>query len=219
MSDPEDWFKRNAATISSPLDLATSPLGETLSRLQLPERGRFVDVGGANGHLAAGIKARYPGWNGVVVDHSSEACVVGQKQFPELSFVNGCITERGGLDGLDGDFDLVIIAGVFSMLPRSGLAQTIANLDLLTSPRLGKIVIRDFASAFPSVTESHHSQTQKIYKQDYSRIFTGLGTYHLVFSEISEVDSSKSYDPESFFDLRRVTQVLEKNATDDFYSR
>lgn len=212
----DDWFRRNRAIISQPSALDQTSIGNAIANLALPPTGRFIDVGGANGHIAAALKRDYPDWEGVVVDVSEEACRDGKLRFPNLDFFPMDISNPLGVTFL-GKFDLVIVAGVFPMIPRSNLAFAVANLDSLVDGNAGKIMIRDFATAVPSFSVSKHGKHQKIYKQNYGSIFEALGHYLMIFSEVVKVQPEKTFDEKSFFDLLRTTQVLQKSANDDFY--
>lgn len=211
-----EWFRRNADTISTPLTLDQTSIGTAIAALSLPDRGRFIDIGGANGHIAAAFKRDFPDWDGVVVDMSQEACSDGKRRFPELDFFSADITRPMEIESL-GQFDLVIVAGVFPMISRRSLAFAVANLDSLVHNQAGKLLIRDFATAVPSVSVSKHGSNQKIYKQNYGSIFEALGHYLMIFSEVVMVEPQKKHDEGSFFDLLRATQILQKNANDDFY--
>lgn len=212
----DEWFRRNSSTLSRPLPLNQTSIGSAIASLNLPDKGRFIDVGGANGRIASAFKREFPNWDGVVVDASKEACSDGQRRFQSLDFFQVDITKPMDVQPL-GHFDLVIVAGVFPMIPRSSLAFSVANLDSLVSGQAGKLLIRDFATALPSVSVSKHGLNQKIYKQNYGAIFQALGHYLMIFSEVVTVDEHKKYDEGSFFDLLRSTQVLQKNMNDDFF--
>ncbi|MGD1862373.1 MAG: class I SAM-dependent methyltransferase [Leptolyngbyaceae cyanobacterium] len=211
--EADAWFRRNASYGVQ----AASPDHHVLSALravELPQQGFMLDIGGAAGAVAAGFKREYPGWKCQVVEPSAEAIAAGREAFPKLHFSQGSICQNDNFSPEDAD--VVIVSGVFCWVDRLLLSRAICNIDLALAAG-GLLVISDFDSPFPRANPYKHHEGLYTYKQNYTDIFTKLGTYHLLWHESKTLSGHTAYDSKDFYDRQWGTTVLRKDPVGRYF--
>lgn len=204
--EADSWFNRNP---ESTLVAGTGdPVMDALARVDMPDTGALLDVGGSAGRLAAGFVHRHPAWRGVVLEPSGAAIAAGTEAFPHLHFQQGTIFDRIP----PAEYDLVIISFVLHWLDREALSQAIANTDLALKDR-GLLVVSDFDPAVPRANPYVHKPGLCTYKQDYAACYTALATYHTVSR--SSFLAGTSADPSDPYDEYCSVTILRK----DLYGR
>lgn len=89
--EADAWYRRNPST-REPAG-PEHPILKALQEVGIPDRGSFLDVGGAAGSLAAGFKRLYPHWRCLVIEPSRAAVEDGRKLFPDVEFICGSVSD------------------------------------------------------------------------------------------------------------------------------
>ena len=143
-----------------------------------------IEIGAANGFRveALRIRAQEKGWkNGefVAVEPSKDAIDDGQKQYPNITFVQSTTDELE----LSQKFELVIINFVFHWVGRENLFKSIERLNSLcidsSSETSGYLIIGDFSPCINKYKVKYHHTDKDMftYKQNYADIFVSTGMY------------------------------------------
>ena len=143
--EADAWFERNIDGILSSVK-PDHHIIKAIQKLELPQSGRFADLGGGSGMVSAGILNLLPKWEGHVLEPSRKAIDHGHASFPSLRFHQGSITQATDLP--KGPFDLVVVSGVLTWVDRTLLSQAIANTDIIVKNG-GYLIISDFDPAHP----------------------------------------------------------------------
>lgn len=209
------WFRRNTSA-----SIAQAPLEhrvlQSLSSGRIPTSGVLLDIGGATGRIAEGFRQHYPSWRCKVVEPSLEAVAMGESAFPNVEFRVGSICQTEGMPW--EDVDIVIVSGVFCWVDRHLLSRAICNVDSALKNG-GLLVISDFYSPYMRANPYKHHSGIYTYKQDYSQIFTNLGTYHLLFSKSENLEGHSGSDESDFYDRQWVTSVLKKDISGRYFMK
>ena len=168
----------------------------------------MADVGGGSGRICAGFKEVHPEWDCKVVELSSEAVSAGEKRFPDLKFFIASLTEENGLPC--GICDVLVVSGVMCWIDRSLLARAISNLDSCIADG-GFLVLSEFDCTGLRANEYTYQKGLYTYKQDYSSIFTALGTYHEIYRHSELITAHTSADENDPYDKTWATVLLRKD--------
>lgn len=202
----DNWFRRNAESLNHPVgeDHATAMLLRVADREPIRS---VCELGCSNGWRLASIADRIPSVERAAGSDLSRAAIEdGCRRWPELEL------GVGSLDSpcIEGEFDAVIVNFVFHWVARSRLAASVAAVDALVRDG-GALIIADFLPDRPCARPYHHRTDVEIYtyKQDYSGIFTALGTYAELARDIFSHSGSRAepIDPQD----RAVCVLLRKN--------
>jgi SAM-dependent methyltransferase len=204
--EADAWVRRNPESlIAAGVD---DPVLAALAQCELPPHGMMLDVGGAAGRVAAGLR-RYPGWKARVVEPSSEAIKAGQEAFPDVEFRRGTISQPLlGATPEDTTSDIVVVSGVLSWVERKYLSRAIANTDAALADG-GLLVIVDFDSAYPRANPYKYRPGLFTFKQDYPACYMALGIYHVMQRHTHTYDCVA--DPSDPYDQHSMTAVLRKD--------
>lgn len=184
---------------------------QALRSIEWPAYGRCLDVGGCSGGVSAEIATLMPEWSFTVTDPSSDAVVAGKQAFPAIDF--RVETAEDLSPTTHGQYDLVVVAGVFEWIDRNSLARVVANIDAVLRHQ-GHLVISHFDPAFPRINEYKYRSGLFTYKQNYTAIFTSLGTYDLL--NVWTVDTGSCANSNDPYDRRWATSVLRKTMNDRY---
>ena len=213
--EADAWFERNAATATIPAS-PDDPVLKALRQVELPSKGLLLDVGGAAGRLAAGFQRDYPEWTCHVIEPSAKAIAAGKDAFPHLEFHQASITQAEGFSLPEAD--LIIVAGVLYWVDRHLLSRAICNIDLALKNG-SFLVISEFDSPSLKANEYRHYPGLYTYKQDYTKIFQALGTYHLIYRFSELLENHSSSDTTDYYDRQYATTVLRKDLQGRYFKR
>lgn len=171
--EANNWFSRNKEAMRS-READSHFVLEILSAYKHTPRV-VLDVGCANGYLLSQLRQRF-GVQAYGVDISAEAIADGRERYKDVDLHVAACTDLTRFQ--DGQFDLVLILGVFCVVDRSLLLRSIGEVDRVLCDK-GILIISDFAPAFASKTPYHHLPGENIftYKQDYAATFTASNLY------------------------------------------
>ena len=209
------WFRRNTSASIAPAPPENRVL-QSLSSVPVLTSGVLLDVGGATGRIAEGFRQYHSGWRCKVVEPSLEAIAVGQSAFPHVEFRAGSICQIEGMPWQD--VDIVIVSGVFCWVDRHLLSRAICNVDSALKNG-GLLVISDFDSPSMRANPYKHHLGIHTYKQDYSQIFTNLGTYHVLFRKSENLEGHTGSDESDSYDRQWVTSVLKKDISGRYFMK
>ena len=211
--EADAWFHRNSV---HGLEVASSDhrVLKSLKRVDLPQQGVMLDIGGAAGSVAAGFKRDHPNWECCVIEPSTEAIKAGREAFPDLDFIQGSICQFDKFPQSLGD--VVIMSGVFCWVDRLLLTRAICNVDQALKVG-GLLVISDFDSPFLRANPYKHHKGLYTYKQNYSDIFKQLGTYHLMSHNSECLSAHTAYDSQDSYDCQWSTSVLRKDPVGRYF--
>jgi SAM-dependent methyltransferase len=153
----------------------------------------------------------FPTLSATVLEHSNKAVISGKRAFPQIEFVCGSLSQKQDMP-LE-QYDLVIVAGVFTLIDRSCLSQAVANADQLLKNG-GYIVVSDFYTPYPRANTYHHRPELLTFKQDYTAPFRALNIFTEVYmraSPLSEDTGLLSFDARDPYDVWWMTSVLKKD--------
>lgn len=202
--EADAWFRRAGDSWLQPASV-DDPVLAALDAVELPDKGRLLDVGGATGRVGAGFLLLRPDWCVDVLEMSAEAIAAGRKAFPKLRFQRGSITDH---DFSPSSYNVVMVCAVLSLIERSLLSCAIANTDTALSDR-GLLVLHDFDPAYPRANCYAHYAGLFTYKQDYASCYLALKTYHLEYRRSCiKGSASNPFDP---YDRQWMTAVLRKD--------
>lgn len=203
--EADAFARRNRdLAVAAPSD---DPVLEALQTAGIPREGTLLDVGGAAGRIAAGFQRDHPDWRVRVIEPSSVAIELGRTAFPDIEFVQGSITQPLSTEG-EPAFDVVVVSGVLCWVERSLLSSAIGALDQALSDG-GLMVISDFDVPGQRANAYAHLDGLFTFKQDYSKIFLALGTYHMSYRRSYVDDGDRTYDLP--YDRHWSTTVLQKD--------
>lgn len=212
-SEADNWYIRNRDVINVPVDESNPHLSmEILRNWKLAASGRFIDLGGGNGRVAAYFKNIFPSWEVFVLEPSGKAIEAGKALFPNVNFYQGSITEKCSFP--PGSFDICHISGVLCWIDRNLLSLAVSNIDAILADE-ALLSITDFYTTGQRANPYAHHTGIFTYKQDYSLPFLGLGTYSLVSALNRNVDSHTSSDSHDAYDAYFSTFLIQK----DLYGR
>ena len=203
--EADNWYERNLSKDVKPVSDDNNII-KAIKLGNLPEEGRFIDLGGGAGSIAAGIVNLLPKWKGTVLELSNKAVNKGSKLFPKLSFINGSLTRYE--DMKDKIFDLAVVSMVLSSIDRQFLSLALANIDLIVKPG-GFIIIQDFYTPIPKANKSSHKEGVFVFKQDYVATFLALNTYTEIYKMQGPMQHTV-FDNNDPYDVWVSTTVLKK---------
>jgi SAM-dependent methyltransferase len=202
----DNWFSRNEAGLNALSD------DDRITRMVLRWAKRepvnsVCELGCSNGSRLAALGRRLQRVRRLAgSDVSKRAIEGGRKRWPMLELFVGSLDEPH----IDGSFDLVIVSFVFHWVARQRLSESVAGVDALVRDG-GALILADFLPDRPCARRYHHRPDAEIYtyKQDYSRCFTGLGTYVEIEREIFSHSGkcAAMIDPQD----RAMCSLLRKN--------
>lgn len=212
--EADAWMRRNP--YSAELPPADDPLLAAFAVCEFPEKGAFLDAGGAAGRIGAAFLRSHPSWLVRVVDASGEAIAAGRRAFPDVLFDQGTLTkplpaaypERAA-------YDVVVVSGVLCWIERGLLSHAIANTDAALVDG-GLLVIADHDAPIPRANPYVHRAGLFTYKQDYANCYLALGTYHLMYRR--SIVYGSAANPADPYDRQWMTAVLRKDLTGRYAS-
>jgi SAM-dependent methyltransferase len=207
------WFQRNKEALGKPgkLDWPLHCIG------LLNEKDKIktvAEVGCANGFRLAALKNQFKKAERFVgIEASAQAIAAGSKQYPQVEFIRGTLSDLPTQD----EFDLVIVSHVLHWVDRSTLSRSVAEIDRITRDG-GILILGDFLPDFPQRRRYHHLEQENVYtyKQDYAKIFESLGLYKEILRFSYEDGTSDAAASSGESSSRRVCTALKKQ-TNGYY--
>ncbi len=212
--EADDWFDRNSPVINAGEDeQRTIRLEKKRERIAAAIRQcgiaprRMLEIGGSNGYDLAALQQEF-GCEAFVVEPSRRAVEDGAKRFPNINIRQGVASDLKCF--ADGEFDFVLIKGVFCWIGREELLQSVAEMDRVLADQ-GHLMLIDYYVETPLMNRNVHVREQEIYcfKMDHAAIFLAGKTYRTVYNEIYP-DPHDEYRGEN----RVVRSILKK----DYYA-
>lgn len=185
---------------------AVGEVEKILYQLPNPENIRTIlDLGCAYGEFSRVLAEKFPKAKIVGIDPGIKSIQLAKKslnKYKNLQFTKGYSHDTK----LDKKFDLIILRMVLQWVPRSHLLKTISEVDRLAGKYL---YIKEFSPQYPKTSISVHNKKVRIFKQDYSKIFTSLPFYRLVFKETENLDKGDNF--------LKSLYILEKISLEEAY--
>ncbi len=148
-----------------------------------------LDIGCAHGSLATLLAKRLPAARVVGIDPGKRTVAYAKRVFKgqkNLSFHVGYSHKLP----IKESFDLVILRMVLQWIPRAYLLYTVAEIDRACSKF---IYIQDFYPHIPSTSVSIHNKQVRIFKQDYTALFTSTLSYKIIYQELWDTDEGDNF--------------------------
>ena len=205
-NEADAFYERNYVDICKPASHNHSVL-KAIKSSKICKNGKFIDLGGGMGIIAAGISNLYPELKGTVLEPSKKAIKAGSKIFKTTNFICGSLTQKNDMP--NKIYDFAVISMVFSWIDRGLLSQAIANADSLVKPG-GHIIIYDFYTPFPRANNYHHREGLFTYKQDYTLPFISLNIYTEIYRNLDKVANS-CFDKDDPYDSVTMISILKKD--------
>ena len=201
----DNWFKRN---VNSIVKISKHDFILDMIRLYKIVPKNVLEIGASNGFRLNELNMLY-GSKCTAVEPSELAIKDGKKRYPHIEFHRALASELPFDDSQK--FDLVIINFVLHWVAREKLFKSIYEIDRVTVDT-GFLMVGDFWPDSPNKVNYHHIKDQQIYtyKQDYVKIFTCTGLYHIV-GFMTGNHETKEYDPFVDSNNRISVSLLRKN--------
>lgn len=169
---------------------AISEAEKIISQIPNPQDIRTIlDLGCAYGEFSKVLAEKFPKAKIIGIDPGAKSIQLAKKslnKYKNLQFIKGYSHDTK----LDKKFDLIILRMVLQWIPRSHLLKTISEVDRLSSRF---IYVKEFNPQSPKTSISVHNKKVRIFKQDYSKIFTSLPFYRLIFKETENLDKGDDF--------------------------
>ncbi len=193
--ESDKYFQRSLASIASDSHNAELEVKKLLKIILKKARIKNVLDIGCNCGVFTGFLAKFlPKAKVIGIDPSREAIKFARTRYkncPNLKFVVGYADNLP----IKGQFDLVVLRMVLQWLPREGFFKTIAEIDRVAR---NFVYINEFYPSVALTSVSVHNKKVKIFKQDYSRIFTSVPYYLLVSKTIHEKENGEDFQRGEF---------------------
>ncbi len=174
--EADKWFERNQSVMVNREIGLGDPVFSLLEDFQVHPK-RALEIGASNGYRMHSLHQKY-GCSVAAIDPSAGAVEDGKKRYPEIEF---SVALAHDLPFKDGEFDLVVVHGVFCWVDRSHLLAALAEADRVLAPG-GILSVGDFLPPSPERVRYHHLPEQEVYtyKQDYAAVFLASNCYELI---------------------------------------
>lgn len=116
------------------------------------------------------------------------------------------------------DADVVLVSSVFCWVDRHLLSRAVCNVDH-SLKNGGILVISDFDSPSMRANPYRHHPGVFTYKQDYTKIFTSLGSYHMILHRSENLEGHSSSDETDPYDRQWSTSVLRKDVNKRYFMK
>jgi len=178
--EADAWFERNMSAMQKRTDVEKDPVLRVMNQYQL-RPVRALEIGASNGYRMHVMREAF-GTEAHAIEPSAKAVADGKQKYPEVHFETGVASP---LPYATGEFDCVVVCGVFCWIDRSQLLQAVSEADRVLKNG-GHLLIGDFMPPRPERVRYHHREDAEIYtyKQDYSAMFRAAGIYELLASEV-----------------------------------
>ncbi|MBU1895847.1 class I SAM-dependent methyltransferase [Patescibacteria group bacterium] len=168
---------------------------------------KVLDVGCNCGVFTNFLAKFLPHAQVIGIDPSEEAVKFGRERFKNLTNLKFFVGHSDNLP-VEGEFDLVILRMVLQWLPRKDFFKTISEIDKVAR---NYIYINEFYPSSALMSTSVHNKKVKIFKQDYSQIFTSVPYYTLIHKSV--------YEKENGDDFQRGEFLVKKLPLEEAYKK
>jgi ubiquinone/menaquinone biosynthesis C-methylase UbiE len=170
-SEGDNYFERNLGAFSLDLPQSLKKPLEFYSRYLKPNH-KVLEIGCSSGHNLHYFHTRV-GCSCFGIDPSKKAVGFGREHFPEVQFSVGTAES---LEFADNSFDFVLFGFCLYMVDRPLLPRVVAEADRVLKDQ-SFLGITDFDPPSPFQRPYKHKEGVKIYKMDYSKLFTVYPNY------------------------------------------
>ncbi len=186
-NEADNYFARNEKAHSS---IKVDIILDIYKKYFSQKRIKVLEIGCSDGWRLKRIKEQYSA-DVFGVEPSAKAVNKAKKDF-ELRNV---VASTADAFSFDCKFDLILAPFVFHWIDRSLLLSSVCNIDKHLNDG-GFLLINDFWQNGFRKAGYHHRKDVKIwtYKQDYSKIFSSLGTYKDILHIVYDYEKGKTPD-------------------------
>ncbi len=192
--ESDKYFRRSPVSIESDLINAKLEVKKLFKILKKARIKNILDIGCNCGIFTGFLAEILPEAKVIGIDPSREAIKFAQTRHKKCSNLEFIVGHSDNLP-VKGPFDVVVLRMVLQWLPREGFFKTIAEIDRVARKF---VYINEFFPSVASTSVSVHNKKVKIFKQDYSSIFTSVPYYLPVSKSIYEKENGENFQRGEF---------------------
>lgn len=209
--EADGWYRRNREALEcrDAVDWPFNLVEQLAARLGIRSVAEFGCCTGYRLQMLKGVLPAATRFCGV--DASAEAIAAGMEKYSGLDLRHGSLTAIP----FDEPFDLVVVNFVLHWVDRATLVRSISEIDRLLVDG-GFLVVGDFLPDYAQRRFYHHLPDEDVYtfKQDYGRMFEGLGIYRELARITFDHDDRRGQLANAASDRRAFCTLLRKSLTD-----
>ena len=210
--EADDYFQRNVTTEASPPEYIRVRIDQFLRILSQNDvrPKRVLEIGPSGGLLLSEIHDRY-GADYLGIEPSAKAVEFARGAHDGIEMRQGVASDL--TEERNGQFDLVMVKGVFCWIGREELLRSIAEIDRVLADG-GYLLVSDYLPEYATKNRNAHVKDEEIYcyKTDHAKIVLDTHLYALVGAE-TYFDRGEIFRGR-FDDTRNRTTLLRKSYGD-----